>query len=320
MKGKVIVMDHLNRRQFIGNLTWLTVASLAWPLTAGAGSGGKVDHPLAPPDPALYGRCPNCGMTQSMWARTWKTFRLADQTWEACSFHCLAEMALKADRPLEDIQTALFLQPRGMVPAEAAWFVVGSSARGTMTQISKAAFINRSDALLFTDQCGGKVMDYSATYASALGTLAKENAMIDKKRLAGKKIVPPVDLKDECVVCHMYPSRYPRFRSQVSDPAGRIDHFCSTHCLFVWLDSAQDHATFERSSAMIWVTDFISGRWISARTAYYVVGSRTMGPMGGEAIAFDRRSQAQEFAAANGGQVVAFHQVKTGASAWAPSS
>jgi nitrous oxide reductase accessory protein NosL len=71
---------------------------------------------------------------------------------------------------------------------------------------------------------------------------------------------------------------------------------------------------------MIWVTDFISGRWISARTAYYVVGSQIMGPMGAEAIAFDRQSQAREFAHTNGGQVLEFHQVKTGPSAWGPSS
>ena len=313
-------MDRLNRRQFIGNLTWLTVTSLAWPMTAWPDACGGVDHPLAPPDSALYGRCPNCGMTQSMWARTWKTFRLADQAGEACSFHCLAEMALKADRPLQDVRTALFLQPRGMVPAEAVWYVVGSSAKGTMTGISKAAFLSRFEALDFAGRCGGEVMDYAATYRLAQSTLAKENAMIDKKRLAGKKIVPPVDSKDECAVCRMYPSRYPRYRSQVSDPTGHVDHFCSTHCLFVWLGDTRHDALAERSPAMIWVTDFVSGRWVSGRTAYYVVGSRSLGPMGAEAIAFDRQSQAREFSHSNGGQVLGFHQVETGASAWGPTS
>ena len=313
-------MNRLSRRQFIGNLTWLTVTSLAWPLTARPDSCGAPEHPLAPPDAGLYGRCPNCGMTQAMWGRTWKTFRLGDQPREACSFHCLAEMALKSERPLQDVRTALFLKPRGMVPAEAAWYVVGSSAPGTMTRISKAAFLSRSAALDFAAQCGGAVKDYAATYRLAQGSLAKENVMIDRKRLAGKKIVLPVDQKDECTVCRMYPSRYPRYRSQVSDPAGHVDHFCSAHCLFIWLGDTRHDALAEESAAMIWVTDFVSGRWISGRTAYYVVGSQSLGPMGAEAIAFDRQAQAREFAHAHGGQVLEFRQVATGASAWTPLS
>jgi nitrous oxide reductase accessory protein NosL len=35
-----------------------------------------------------------------------------------------------------------------------------------------------------------------------------------------------------------------------------------------------------------------------------------MGPMGAEAIAFDRRDQAMDFARAEGGQVVTFEQVE----------
>lgn len=62
---------------------------------------------------------------------------------------------------------------------------------------------------------------------------------------------------------------------------------------------------------MIWVTDFVSGRWISGRTAYYVIDSGTMGPMGAEAIAFDRQAQAREFAREQGGQVMTFEKVRS---------
>jgi len=309
-------MDQLSRRQFIEHFTCLAVGALAWPLTAGAESLCEVDHPLSPPDAALTGRCPNCGMAQSMWARTWKTFRLAGTAREACSFHCLAEMAVKADQPLQDVRTALFRQPRGLVSAEAAWYVVGSSVRGTMTKVSKAAFISRSEALDFSGACGGRIMDYAATLDLAQRSLAQENIMIDGKRLSSKKIVPPVDQKDECVVCHMYPSRYPRHHSQISDSAGRIDHFCSTHCLFIWLGDVKSGAAANSPSGMIWVTDFPSGRWISGQTAYYVVASRTMGPMGAEAIAFDHRGQAREFSQANGGRILEYHQIRAQPSAW----
>jgi copper chaperone NosL len=319
-RRKEMRMHRLNRRQFITSVTWLAAAKWISPLTVAADPNCTVDHPLAPPDPSLYGRCPNCGMMRSMWARTWKTFRLVEGPREACSFHCLAEMAFKADQTPQDVQTALFLQPRGMIPAEAGWYVVGSSARGTMTSVSKTAFASRSTAAAFARSCGGDVMDYPATYRMAAARLTAENAMIDKKRLAAGKIAIPADLQDECIVCHMYPSRYPRHRSQVALPNGRIDHFCSTHCLFIWLgDSGNDIAAHD-AQGMIWVSDFVSGRWISGRTAYYVVDSDWVGPMGAEAVAFDRVVQAREFARGHAGRVLPFEQVKTGSSAWGPSS
>jgi nitrous oxide reductase accessory protein NosL len=249
-------------------------------------------------------------MMQSMWARTWKIFRLEDGMREACSFHCLADMAVKSGQTPQDVQTALFLQPRGMVPAEAAWYVVGSSASGTMTMLSKAAFLGRSAAEDYARTCGGEVVDFATTFQLARRALDKENAMIDRKRLANGKIVPPADMQDECVVCRMYPSRYPRHRSQVASKNGHIDHFCSTHCLFGWLTAPQNRRPQAGRSGMIWVTDYASGRWISGPTAYYVIDSGIAGPMGAEAIAFDRRDQAMAFARAEGGRVLTFEQVE----------
>ncbi len=57
---------------------------------------------------------------------------------------------------------------------------------------------------------------------------------------------------------------------------------------------------------LIWVVDFQSGAWISGRTGYYVVGSDQMGPMGKEAIAFDKMADAKKFAAAHGGKLITF--------------
>ena len=309
-------MGRCSRREFIEDIAVLAIASLVFPLKLGANPEYSEPHPLSPPDPVFQGRCPNCGMVRSMWARTWKTFALENGHSEACSFHCLVDQAEKSGHTPRDIQTALFLQPRGMVRARAAWYVIGSSAKGTMTKISKAAFARRSAALDFARVCGGDTVDFEAVYQSALKTLGKEIAMIDRKRLAKGKIVPPVDKTDECVMCRMYPSRYPRHRSQVALGKGKVGHFCSTHCLFAWLGDQQANPTPSKWSGMIWVTDYVSGRWISGRTAYYVLDSRTIGPMGAEAIAFDRRSDALAFSHKTGGRVLTFDQVTTGLSAW----
>ena len=185
-----------------------------------------------------------------------------------------------------------------------------------MTTVSKAAFSTRALAIDFARKCGGEVLDFKTTFQMARETVAKENAMIDRKRLAKGKIVPPVDTRDECVMCRMYPSRYPRHRSQVSYGNRRIDHFCSTHCLFAWLNAPESGRLHQGRNGMIWVTDFVSERWISGETAYYVVGSTAQGPMGAEAFAFDRKNKAQDFVRKNGGQVLPFKAVTTGPYAW----
>lgn len=129
-------------------------------------------------------------MMRSMWARTWKTFRLNEGMREACSFHCLADMAVKSGQTPQDVQTALFLHPRGMVAAADVWYVVGSSVKGTMTMLSKAAFSDRFAATDFARTCGGEIVDYKTTFQLARKALEKENAMIDRKRLAKGKITP----------------------------------------------------------------------------------------------------------------------------------
>ena len=313
---KETIVTLLSRRRFLVAITRLGLASFVFPLSVAADPDCRAPHPLTRPDGVFRGRCPNCGMGRERWARTWKTFQLAGRRQEACSFHCLADMALKSGEKPREVMTALFLEPRGMVPARSAWYVVGSSAAGTMTMVSKTAFATRSAAEIFARACGGDMRDYEGTYRLALKGIATENAAIDRKRLAAGKIVPPADRKDECVVCRMYPSRYPRHRAQIRHDDGRVSHFCSTHCLFIWLGGGTGGTRRRSASAMLWVTDFVSGRWISGRTAYYVIDSGYAGPMGSEAVAFDLRARARAFARQHGGRVLIFERVKTGPAAW----
>ena len=108
---KEAVMGRCNRREFIEDMAGLAIASLVFPLKLGANPEYAVPHPLSPPDPVYQGRCPNCGMVRSMWARTWKSFEMQNGHFEACSFHCLVEQAEKSGHTPHAIQTALFLQP-----------------------------------------------------------------------------------------------------------------------------------------------------------------------------------------------------------------
>jgi copper chaperone NosL len=62
-----------------------------------------------------------------------------------------------------------------------------------------------------------------------------------------------------------------------------------------------------------WLHDHVSGRYIFAKNAYYVVGSKVHGPMGPEPIAFDLKSEASDFAKTNNGLVLKFEKVTSAA-------
>jgi len=302
-------MNHPTRREFLLQTTCAVAFATVNPFAVFAQTPCTVAHPLDPPDPAFSGRCPNCGMQRSQWARTWKRFAIENQDYEACSFHCLADLAAKSGQRPSDVETALYQTPAILQAADSAAFVIGSSAPGTMTVKSKAAFANRSQAQAFARACGGRVADYADTFAVAAAELGRENAVIDQKRLKSGKIVTPADGVDECPVCLMFPARYPKHHCQVRDADGTVFHFCSTQCLFAFLENPRRHARRVIDPSMIWVRDYAENRWISGWTAYYVLGSKQWGPMGSEAFAFDRIDAARRFQSQSGGFILGYEDV-----------
>jgi nitrous oxide reductase accessory protein NosL len=271
----------------------------------------EVAHPLAPAQEHYRGRCPNCGMARAMWARTWVSFENSNGPQSVCSLHCLADLALKSGESPRRVRVALYLEPKTMVPAETAVFVLGSRAKGTMTANSKPAFASAVAARSFAARCGGQSVDFAAALAAATADLPAENRVIGERRLATGKIVPPVDGQDECPVCQMFPARYPRHQCQVLVAGGRTRHFCSTQCLFTFLQNPGAYGQAAADDPLwAWVKDYGSGEWISAETAYFVVGSRVMGPMGFEALPFSRRADAVSCSQKNGGQVLGFKAVQ----------
>ena len=302
-------MHSESRRKFL-SLTLKSAAALSvYPLYAYAANPCAIQHPLMPPDNSMPGQCPNCGMVRPMWARTWKTFENAEGKSEACSFHCLADVALKSGDDPKNVQVALYTAPQKMIPAEKAFYVVGSKAPGTMTMKSKIAFATKSEAENFAKECGGSVMGFAEALQVAKEGINKENQMIVQRRLKKGKIVEPVDNKDRCPVCGMYPARYPNNKGQIQTKGQDVYHFCSTQCLFAFLADSAKYAGKDVKPFLIWVVDFEYGVWISGRTAYYVVGSNQSGPMGKEAFAFDKNADAKKFAEKYSGKMVIFQGV-----------
>lgn len=298
-----------DRRGFIRNILIGAGIITISPKLLFASEGCHVVHPFMPPNTSFSGECHNCGMERPMWARTWHTYNQEGSVKEVCSIHCLAEAALNSGIAPNNVKVALYLKPEISVPAEKAFYVVGSKARGTMTMISKLAFATTKEAQEFSNECGGKVTDFKGAYAAAMSSIAKENQMINKNRLSKGKIVEPKDNIDLCPVCNMYPSRYPKNKCQLQTADGRVIHFCSTQCMFEYLKNPHLYDNKKLSVKFIWVVDFETEQWIYAQNAYYVLGSDATGPMGKEAFPFISQKNADNFAVAHSGQTRRFKDV-----------
>jgi nitrous oxide reductase accessory protein NosL len=297
------------RRKIIVALVAGLILAAFSPITALAADPCAVQHPLMPPQTDLSGQCPHCGMARPMWARTWITFENSEGKSQVCSFHCLADIALKSGEEPKNVQVAQYLDPAKMIPAQEAFFVVGSKAKGTMTMKSKIAFPSKAEADKFAASCGGEVVEFQKALTMAKAGIAKENPMLLSKRLKKGVIVEPVDQTDKCPVCGMSPAKHPKHKCQVITKEKQVYHFCSTNHLFEFLNDSGKYAKSEVTPFRIWVVDYPTGAWVGGKTAYYVVGSGIKGPMGAEAVAFDNKKAAGEFAGKEGGKVLTFSGV-----------
>lgn len=301
-------MRHPNRRRFLKLISVSALFLCGLPLIAGADPCRAV-HPLVPPDASCSGQCPVCGMARPMWARTWVTFDAVENVSQVCSFHCLADWVSKSGGTPTNVRLAVYHDPRRTVPADRAFIVVGSAAAGTMSPVSKVVFAERSGAEAFAADCGGEVVDFETALRAAQGGLAEENRMIHARRLKKGKIVEPTE-NDRCLVCGMFPARYPYGKCQMRTRDGRTLHFCSTQCLFAFIGNGALYVDRPAAPLFTWVIDRNSGMWISGLAAFYVVGSSTaFGPMGFEAFPFNSLEEARGFAAENGGRTAGFADV-----------
>lgn len=119
----------------------------------------------------------------------------------------------------------------------------------------------------------------------------------------------PVPPDARCPVCGMYAARFPRWAAQIIFADGATHFFDSPVDLFMFL---AEPARFDsaRAVAALHVTDFDSGRWLDARRAVFVLGSKARGQMRGPDLpAFADTTAAEAFAVANGGRTLHFAEI-----------
>ena len=103
--------------------------------------------------------CVRCGMNLVKYYKTSHTASDDTTQYQYCSIHCLEEhlgegITLKNPKVV-DLKSLKF------IPVSQAYYVVGSSKRGTMSRVSKYAFANESDAKKFQKEFGGEIMDFN---------------------------------------------------------------------------------------------------------------------------------------------------------------
>ena len=125
--------------------------------------------------------CPSCGMTLPMFYKTNHSATHNGHTKQYCSLHCLVEEDIINKKDLKDIKV-VDVKSLKFIDASKATYVVGSSKKGTMTMKSKYAFANKADAVNFSKEFGGDVVNYDSAYKVASKGLAKELKMVSKKQ------------------------------------------------------------------------------------------------------------------------------------------
>ena len=124
--------------------------------------------------------CPECGMALPMFYKTNHAATVDGKTKQYCSIHCLVEDMKKGSKP-KDIKV-VDVESLKFIDAEKAYYVVGSSKKGTMTTVSKYAFANKIHADAFAKEMGGKVTDFKGALKAAEMDFDKDSAMISKKQ------------------------------------------------------------------------------------------------------------------------------------------
>lgn len=124
--------------------------------------------------------------------------------------------------------------------------------------------------------------------------------------------VPKPGPKDLCPVCGMLVSKYPHWVATIVYKDGHAHHFDGAKDLFkFWHDPPKYAAGHSREQmARIVVTDYYNLQPVDAKTAFYVIGSDVLGPMGHEFVPLASQADADDFMKEHKGKrILRFDQV-----------
>ncbi|OAN51256.1 nitrous oxide reductase accessory protein NosL [Paramagnetospirillum marisnigri] len=129
---------------------------------------------------------------------------------------------------------------------------------------------------------------------------------------AGEVVVAPPGPNSVCPVCGMFVAKYPEWVAVVVLKDGHTHYFDGAKDLFKFLREVKryDSGHSEADIVTVAVTDYYAVKTMDARSAFFVVGSDVLGPMGHELVPLASRQDAEEFMADHKGKrILTFDQV-----------
>lgn len=102
---------------------------------------------------------------------------------------------------------------------------------------------------------------------------------------------------DRCPVCGMFVYKYPKWVAQIYFNDGSAYFYDGAKDMFKHIFDTQKYTPGKTAEMMtkIYVTDYYEVELIDAKSAFYVIGSDVLGPMGHELLPFKDQESAQEF-------------------------
>ncbi|MFI3197292.1 MAG: nitrous oxide reductase accessory protein NosL [Methylococcaceae bacterium] len=126
---------------------------------------------------------------------------------------------------------------------------------------------------------------------------------------------PTVTIKksDRCPVCGMFVYKYPKWVAQISFKDGSYFFYDGAKDMFKHIFDTSKYTSGKTAENIkdIYVTDYYEVELIDAKSAFYVIGSDVLGPMGHELLPFKDQEAAQEFLEDHKGKTIIHFQEVT---------
>ena len=110
---------------------------------------------------------------------------------------------------------------------------------------------------------------------------------------------PEITIKktDRCPVCGMFVYKYPKWVAQIIFKDGSYYFYDGAKDMFKHIFDTAKYTPGKASANIkdIYVTDYYEVELIDAKSAFFVIGSDVLGPMGHELLPFKDQEAAQEF-------------------------
>jgi len=108
---------------------------------------------------------------------------------------------------------------------------------------------------------------------------------------------PSIKKTDRCPVCGMFVYKYPKWVAQIVFKDGTYYFYDGAKDMFKHYFNVPKYTPGKSAEGIkaIYVTDYYEVELIEAKSAFYVIGSNILGPMGHELLPFKDQASAQEF-------------------------